>query len=174
MINVKTKNRNIILAMLLLLIGCKENKTHQTQKQEVIKKPLVFNVEFKTFGETELAYNQEKKQIDESVWKNHYQDSVVYFNINLERKIIVLKTQLVATKIPFLLKYNEGKESGLILEVVQQFNTIYSDSIIFKKGVDSLIVDQAFRIDYQHNGNNNIHRLQVNQHHDTIDISNQN
>lgn len=174
---VKIKNSVTVLTIILLLIGCEKQKEHSIERQEV-KKPLVFNAQFQTFKNIQLAYNEKNMQVDSDVWANHINDSIVYFNIdleNLKKEPLILKTKLVSTKIPFLLKYHKGKGNSVILEIVQQFNTVYSDSIIFNvnKNVDIIGVDQAFRIGYQHNGTDEICQLKVNHHQDTIDISHQ-
>ena len=173
--NVKIRNRIILLAIFLLIVGCKENNAEKIEKQEV-KKPLVFNVKFNAFKNIKLAFDEEKMLIDSTIWENNLQDSIVYFKINFEnlkKQPIILKTRLIATRIPFLLRYSEGKDNKIVLEVVQQFNKIYSDSIIFRKDniADFPVVEQAFRVGYQHNDIDEICQVQVKQTQDTIDIS---
>lgn len=175
MTNVKIKNRIILLAVFTLLVGCKENKV---EKQEVIK-PLVFEVNFKDFGDYQIDFDKNK-------WKNHERDSIVYFNFNLQntkKESFIIKTSLVSPNIPFLIRYKkldkvekftDGKKNEYLnINIIQQFNTIYNDSLIFKNiaSADFPIVDQSFRIGYQHIGVDEICQLKVNQHQDTIDIS---
>ncbi|UZT98526.1 hypothetical protein ODZ84_02855 [Chryseobacterium fluminis] len=176
MTHVKIKNSVIVLAI-LLFNGCKKQNEYSIQKQEV-KKPLVFNVQFQKFENMQLAYNEKKILVDSAIWKDHLQDNIVYFKINFEnlkKEAVILKTTLAASKIPIFLKYRKGAEDKVILEIVQQANTVYSDSIILKndKTIDFPIVENAYRIGYQHTGIDEICQLKVNQHHDTIDISSQ-
>lgn len=176
MTHVKIKNSVIVLAI-VLFNGCKKQNEYSIQKQEV-KKPLVFNVQFQKFENMQLAYNEKKILVDSAIWKDHLQDSIVYFKINFEnlkKEAVILKTTLGASKIPIFLKYRKGAEDKVILEIVQQANTVYSDSIILKndKTNDFPIVENAYRIGYQHTGVDEICQLKVNQHHDTIDISSQ-
>lgn len=99
MTNVKIKNRIILLAVFTLLVGCKENKV---EKQEVIK-PLVFEVNFKDFGDYQIDFDKNK-------WKNHERDSIVYFNFNLQntkKESFIIKTSLVSPNIPFLIRYKK-------------------------------------------------------------------
>jgi len=168
-------NKTILLAVFPLFIGCKENKEQIIQKQR--GEPLVFNVNFKTFENIKLAHDEKKMMIDSAIWNDHLQDSIVYFKINFEnlkKEPLILKTSLIASKIPFFLKYSKGTEDKVILEIVQQLNTIYSDSIILTndKISDFPVVKNAYRIGYQHSGVDEVCQLKVNQHHDTIDISN--
>jgi len=166
--HVKIKNSITILTILSLLTGCKKQEKHLIEKQDV-KKPLVFNVDFKNFGEYQIKINNEK-------WKNHEKDSIIYFDVllaNLKSKRLKIKTSAASYNIPILLKYSKAQEDLAILEIVQQFNTVYSDSIILKndKISDFPVVKNAYRIGYQHSGVDEICQLKVNQHHDTIDIS---
>jgi hypothetical protein len=65
------------------------------------------------------------------------------------------------------------KNEYINVNIIHQFNTIYNDSLIFKNiaSADFPIIDQAFRIGYQHISVDEICQLKVNQHQDTIDIS---
>lgn len=175
-LQLKIKNSVIVLAI-VLFNGCKKQNEYSIQKQEV-KKPLVFNVQFQKFENMQLAYNEKKILVDSAIWKDHLQDSIIYFKINFEnlkKEAVILKTALAASKIPIFLKYRKGAEDKVILEIVQQANTVYSDSIILKndKTNDFPTVENAYRIGYQHTGVDEICQLKVNQYHDTIDISSQ-
>ncbi|MDR6158705.1 hypothetical protein QF023_002221 [Chryseobacterium sp. SLBN-27] len=176
MTNVKIKDRIISLAFFTLLVGCKENKV---EKQEV-KKPLVFEVNFKDFGDYQIDF-------DKSNWKSHEKDSIVYFKFNLyniKKESFVIKTSLISPNIPFLIRYKKldkvekftdgTKNEYLNININQQFNTIYNDSLILKDiaSADFPIVEQSFKIGYQHIGVDEICQLEVNQYQDTIDISN--
>lgn len=163
----KIINKTFLLVVLSLFMGCKENKEQLIQKQR--GKPLVFKVDFKSFGEYQIKINNEQ-------WKNHEKDSVIYFDIllaNLKSERLKIKTSTVSNNIPILLTYSKAQEDLAILEIVQQFNTVYSDSIILKndKISDFPVVKNAYRIGYQHSGVDEICQLKVLQHHDTIDIS---
>ena len=59
------------------------------------------------------------------------------------------------------------------VNITHQFNTIYNDSIILKtyENADFPIVDQAFRIGYQHIGVDEICEINPRTNQDTIDIS---
>ena len=63
MSGVKIKNKNILILIFSLLIGCKENKNQPVKKQEE-KKPLVFRINFSSFGKYEFDN-------DATTWKNH-------------------------------------------------------------------------------------------------------
>lgn len=174
------KSRIVLLVTLIFLIECRQNKKPQIQKQEIVK-PLTFNVELKFFGRFEIN----TKPID---WKNHETDSIIFFYFtfpNIKKEPVVIKTSLVSTRIPFLVEYEKSERvekftydkpiEYYTINLIQQFNTIYNDSIIFKasNSIDILAVDQAFRIGYHHIGVDEICQLKVNQRYDTIDISNQ-
>lgn len=166
----KIKSNLILFFIFILLIGCKENKKQTIQKKEV-EKSLVFKIDLQNYGVYDIGKYTKK-------WENSEKGNVLYFDVffkKLKKERIKIKTNAVATNMPIIIKYSKGKENKEILEIVQQFNTIYSDSIIFRKEniADFPVVDQAFRIGYQHNGTDVICQLKVNQHHDTIDISNQ-
>ncbi|AZA47622.1 hypothetical protein EG346_05210 [Chryseobacterium carnipullorum] len=168
--HVKTKNSITVLTILSLLTSCKEQKKYSIEKQEV-KEPLVFKVDFKNYGEYQIKMNKEK-------WRNHEKDSIIYFDVllaNLKNERLKIKTSTVSSSIPILLKYSKAQEDLAILEIVQQFNTVYSDSIILRndKISDFPIVENTYRIGYQHNGVDEICQLKVDQHHDTINISSQ-
>ncbi len=161
-------NKTILLAVFPLFIGCKESKEQIIQKQR--EKPLVFKVSFKDFGNYQI-------NIDKDKWKDHEKDSIIYFDVllaNLKSERLKIKTSAVSYNIPILLKYSKPQGDVPILEIVQQFNTIYSDSIILtnNKIGDFPVVKNAYRIGYQHSGVDEVCQLKVNQHHDTIDISN--
>ncbi|MBB6370064.1 hypothetical protein [Chryseobacterium shigense] len=135
--------------------------------------PLIFNVVYEDFGEKRLAFNPEKIEIDSLIWANHENDSIVYYKIclkNIEKRPFVLKTKLVATKIPFLLRYSQQKNNEIILEVIQQFNTVWKDSLIFSKNGN---YKEVYRIGYYHNGVNEASRLHPIYKNDTLDITNQ-
>lgn len=176
MSNVKIINKTILLAVLSLFMGCKENKEQLIQKQR--GKPLVFEISFKDFGNYQI-------NLDKNTWKDHEKDSIVYFNLNLQnikKEPLVIKTSLVSSNVPFLIEYKklsraenfkDGKKNEYVnVNIIHQFNTIYNDSIIFKKidAADFPIVDQAFRIGHQHIGVDEICQLKVIQRRDTIDI----
>lgn len=176
--NVKVKSKLILFATIIFLIGCKQNKKTQIQKQENVK-PLTFNLELNKFGR--YAINTEP--ID---WNKHETDSIIYFYLtfqNIKKEPIVLKTSLVSTGISFMVEFKKLKRleksttdkkiEYYSLNLLQHFNTIYIDSIIFKasNNIDILAVDQAFRIGYHHIGIEEICQLKVIQQYDTIDLS---
>ncbi len=68
MSNVKIINKTILLAVLCLFMGCKENKEQLIQKQR--GKPLVFEISFKDFGNYQI-------NLDKNTWKDHEKDSIV-------------------------------------------------------------------------------------------------
>jgi hypothetical protein len=148
-----------------------ETKTH------TIANPLVFNVIFEGFGEKSLAYNDEKRQVDSLVWANHKNDRIVYFKIflkNIYKKPFVLKTGLVATRIPFLLQYSQQKNNAVTLVVVHQFNTIWIDSLVFKKNRNGYYkIKKGYRIGHSHNGVDETSRLYPVYKNDTLDITNE-
>ncbi len=177
MSNVKIINKTILLAILSLFMGCKENKEQIIQKQRV--KPLVFEISFKDFGNYQI-------NLDKNKWKDHEKDSIVYFNLNLQnikKEPLVIKTSLVSSNVSFLIEYKkpnrvekfkDGKKNEYVnVNIIHQFNTIYNDSLIFKNiaSADFPIIDQAFRIGYHHVGIDEICALQIKTNQDTLDIS---
>jgi len=118
-------------------------------------------------------------EIDSTVWKSHERDSIALLKINLKnitKKAFYVKTHLVANNIPFLIKYHDGK-GKIILEIIQQYNIVYSDSLIFEKSnlksfTKSPTLNQSFNIGYQHDGVNSIKQITPIYKSDTIDISN--
>lgn len=169
------------------MFNCKDySNKHPDNKidKKHISSPLSFTLDFDDYGSKTLAYNRETISIDSVIWKNHEKDSILYINVNLKNLKIepfVIKTSLVATKIPFLIQYQEMKKTEkntdgvyINLNIVQQFNTIYSDSLVFKlyEIGNSPAIEQAFRLGYQKNGTITICALPVFQKRDTIDISN--
>jgi len=156
----------------LLIVICKGSDSTTIIINKNIKiNPLVFNVVFEDFGERRLAFNSEKIEIDSLIWTNHENDSVVYYKIflnNIEKRAFVLKTKLVATKIPFLLRYSQQKNNEIVLEVIQQFNTVWKDSLIFSKNGN---YKEVYKIGYYHNGVNETTRLHPIYKNDTLDIT---
>lgn len=160
-------------------IGNREKDTNHS--------PLVFNVVFETYGNKTLAYNKETISVDTLTWKNNEYDTVAYFNIelqNLKKEPFVIKTSLLATEIPFLIEYqklkkveeytNGTKREYVNLNIVHQFNTVYTDSIIFKlaDNADLPVLEQAFRVGYQKVGGRSLCELPAIWQRDTLDLSN--
>lgn len=166
-----------------LILGCKDSKnnfkTNSLSKNKNIKETsLELKVELLDYGTYE---------VDVKDWKTHLYDTVTYFKINLrniKKEPFVIKTSLVATNIPFVIeyqkiskvdKYRDGtKIEYFNLNILQQFNIVYNDSIIFK--IDNIadfpIADQVFRIGYQKIGGRSLCELPFEWKSDTLDISN--
>lgn len=174
----KRKNSFIITFFLLLIICCKEKQPEKPVNIPTKQQPLSFTINFKDFGDHQI-------NISDIDWKNHSKDSIVYFKINFEnlkKEPITIKTSLVSPNIPFIVQYNKlnkvdeytdgNKMEYFNLNIVQQFNTIYNDSIIFKtsKNIEIPFVDQAFRIGYHHIGVDEICQIQPKSGERTIDL----
>ncbi|HEX8576710.1 MAG TPA: hypothetical protein VF677_10505 [Flavobacterium sp.] len=193
----KIKSKIYCITMCLFwCVGCKQqdsskhqnsSKHQDSSKQQdssiiEIKKnmkvsPLVFNVIFENFGKKSLAINDEETKVDSLIWADHKNDSIIYFKTylkNIYKKPFVLKTGLVATRIPFLLKYSQQKNNTVTLVVVHQFNTIYADSLVFKKNGNGYYkIKEAYTIGYYHNGVVETSRLHPIYKNDTLDITNE-
>jgi hypothetical protein len=170
--NVLMRN-SIVIFLSLLLFGCVKN-----EKQKKRTKPLTLDINFKEFGFTTLAYDEKKMEIDTAFWKYHEIDSTILFKINLKNiteKSFYIRTHLVANNIPFLIKYTD-KDDKIILEIIQQFNTVCSDSLIFEKNnlkthTNSPILNKGFNICYEHDGMHIINKIAPIYNNDTIVIS---
>ncbi|MFA7449104.1 MAG: hypothetical protein WCY77_11760 [Weeksellaceae bacterium] len=193
--NVRTTNNIysfVIFLSLLSFFNCSRAEDKITidvkkKKENANHLPLEFNTVFETYGNKTLAFNKQTTTVDILTWKNHETDSIAYFNINLQnlkKESFVIKTSLVATKIPFLIKYQKlkkveeyadgTKREYINLNIVHQFNTVYIDSMIFKlyDNADFPALEQAFRVSYQKVGGRSICQLPTYKNYDTIDISN--
>lgn len=144
---------------------------------EVLDSPLIFNVVFDDYGEKEFAFDKENIRVDSVLWANHAGDRVVYYDImlnSLGKKHFVFKTGLVATNIPFLIRYSKGKEECIAtIEVIQQFNTIHQDSIVINQcEVDSsAFINGVYHVNYAKNVTPQVDKLVVRQYQDTVDVS---
>ena len=182
-------NNFFTLVLLIAISSCYEYNNDKSKKVivSINNDPLIFDVTFKTFGEIQLGYDIKERTIDTTLWQNHQQDTVVFFTItlnNIGKESFVIKTSLVATKIPFLIQYKKTKKYSLFssekyesynLNIIQQFNTIHYDSIIIinKSNLEYVYAKQAFFISQNKDGTESICQLPIHQINDTIDISNQ-
>lgn len=146
-------------------------------KQEVKPQlPLAFAVTFDDYGEKQLGYDEVNGRVDMQLWEEHSHDSIVYFNITLnnqDKRKIVFKTALVATRIPFVLLYKKGdKQCKSTLEVVQQFNTVHKDSLILNicEANETSFIQKAYHVNYAKNVPPDIEELSVKQYNDTIEV----
>lgn len=177
--NVKIINKLFLFCILSLFLSLQSFNKNKFLR--INKEPLMFEISFKDFGNVKLAFDEKKMEIDTIVWKNHEKDNVVLFKINLEnlnKKSFYVRTHLVGNKMPFLIKYSKGKKDQIVLEIVQLLNTVYSDSLIFKKSslqnfVKTPILNQVFNVGYQKSGIKTICKFKPKYKKDTIDISNQ-
>ena len=193
--SVKIRNKIvIIITFSLVYFSCndtnkKTNTSVKHEERDNNHKALNFDINFETYGSKRLAYNKKTISIDSLIWKNRSinKDSIVYFNINLKnlkKEPFVIKTDLVATNIPFLIEYRKIKKESIFfdgtklvhinLNIVQQFNTIYVDSLVFKivPNSDFPYLEQAFNIGYQKIGSRSLCALHPIQYKDTIDLTN--
>ncbi|MFP3591828.1 hypothetical protein [Chryseobacterium sp. SIMBA_038] len=162
MTNVKTKN-SLILLIMFSIFSCKEN-----HKIDHHRDNLNFKIEFNDFGKRQINITKDN-------WDKHKANDFLYFDIllkNANKKKVIIKTKKVANNIPLLINYTKNKNNVISLEIIQQFNTVYSDSIVFKGSNESLKINNAFRIGHQHNGTDEVCPLTIIEKADTLDISN--
>lgn len=152
--------------LVIVLVSC--------QKQ-IVHEPLSRTVYFQSFGKVQLGLSSDLS-VDSTMWKGREKDSVAFFTIQLEGlkpNPLVVKTSLVATKIPFLIKYTQLSAQTSALEVVQQFNTVYSDSIILEKNDSKTFkILKAYKVQYPHNYSPIVNALDFKIKNDTLDLSN--
>jgi hypothetical protein len=167
----------IFILILILCISMLPPKTQKTNKN------IIFDIKFNEYGTLQLGVLKNKIDIDTLIWKKHEQDSIVYFNVslnNLNIKPFIIKTKLIASKIPFFIEYkkiklNHRKDNYINLNIVHQFNTICTDSIILIN--DSKVqyphIEKVFRVCYQKFGKNSTSKIPIHWNKDTLDLSNQ-
>ena len=152
--------------ILILLFGSCQKSKHT--------EPLQKTVYFDTYGKVQLGLIK-SGLVDTAFWENHMQDSLIYFKIKfkeLEPKVLVVKTDLVANRMPFLVKYNKISEQNSVLEIVQQFNTVYSDSIILSTNSKNKTIEvkEIYKVVYPHNFPPEVRSVPVRFSNDTLDI----
>jgi hypothetical protein len=167
------------------MLGCKDSKSNfksnSLSKNKNIKETtLELKVELLDYGTYE---------VDVKDWKNNLYDTVAYFHIslkNLKKEPFVIKIDLIATNIPFLIEYRKVKkkskfinkdgigEEYINLNINQQFNTIYVDSLILRVNAktDYPHLIQVFQVGYQKVGGQSLCELPFEWRSDTLDISN--
>jgi hypothetical protein len=159
----------------LVIVSCNQGKNIKEASLDV-KEPLMFSVVFDDFGEKQFAFDKDSIKVDSVLWANHAGDSVVYYDImlnNLGKKHFVFKTGLVASNIPFLIRYSKGKEECIAtIEVIQQFNTIHQDSIVINQcEIDSsTFINSVYHVNYSKNVTPQVDKLVVRQYRDTVDV----
>jgi hypothetical protein len=176
MINVLLKNR-IIYICLILFFSCKDSKkedliiknvsvANSLKKIESNKRPLSFYIEYSNFYDIKIPY-------DSINWEEIETDSLITIKLSFKKvlkKDYIIKTRLIATNIPFIFKIKKEKNKDITFMIIQQHNTVLSDSLVFKLENKKYFFDKAFSTQYTHQDIDFICKLEVKQKDSLIEL----
>ena len=133
---------------LIALLNC-SNKTRMNREVPSslnVKNDLILSVNFSDSLNIPKGFdtiNWDEYNIDEESFnyllKVTYKDSL---SCNIQ-------IPLVATRIPFLFKLNRIDNNRLYINAIQQFNTVWGDSLIFELQGNKYNIKEAFRRCYR-------------------------
>lgn len=149
-----------IIVCLIGFLSC-NNKVDTVREiiiSDKIKNTLELNVDFSD----SLNISKELNVIDWDTLKYNFEDEQPKYLLYLRYKdslSYTIQIPLVAIRIPFLFQFNRINQNEIYVNAIQQFNTVWGDSLVFERQDDKYIIKEAFRGSYK--GNSNIFPLKI-------------
>lgn len=152
MITDRIEFRLIILLVLPFLVQNCNSNNNKTNNETVVldnfKNTLSLNVDFSDSSNI-------SKGFDVIHWDEYnLEEEALYYLLDIIYKDSLsckIQIPLVATKIPFLFKFRRIDSDRIYINAIQQFNTVWGDSLVLEKQHDQYIIKEAFRLCYRGN-----------------------
>jgi hypothetical protein len=177
---VKKKNKLLFFIIIIFfsfntkdntfIVSKYNNKKNTLIRFQSIKKPLKLEVNFKDFGIIEIP--------DDSIdWDKIEPDSLMIVNLSFKKyfkKDYKFKIELVATRIPFIFKIKKEKNNNITFLIIHQFNTVWSDSLIFTKKNNQYKLNRSFLTEFTNQDIDYICSQKIIRKNDFIEFKNNN